>query len=104
MVVDTPEKPEAGFLLPLIGEGPTSVIKKQYREPASELVQPNAAALIESLRAFGYSPQAAIADLIDNSIGAGSRHVWIEFFWNGAASYILVKDDGHGMDAATLRD
>ena len=59
----------------------------------SELVQPDAGALVESLRAFGYSPQSAIADLIDNSIAAGSRHVWVELFWNGTDSYVLVKDD-----------
>ena len=38
-------------------------------------IQPNPGALIESLRAFGYSLRTAIADLIDNSISAGSRNI-----------------------------
>ena len=35
---------------------------------AFDIVQPNAGALIESLRAFGYTPESAVADLADNSI------------------------------------
>jgi hypothetical protein len=31
--------------------------------------------MIESLRAFGYNIQTAIADLIDNSISAGAKNV-----------------------------
>lgn len=70
-------------------------MSKEHHEATFELVPPNAAALIESLRAFGYSPQTAIADLVDNSIAAGSHNVWIELYWNGSESYILVGDDGH---------
>lgn len=44
---------------------------------------PHAAPLIESLRAFGYTPEAAIADLIDNSISAGARNVRVTFFGMG---------------------
>ncbi|MEH2565019.1 hypothetical protein V1289_004646 [Bradyrhizobium sp. AZCC 2289] len=33
-------------------------------------ITPSAAALVESLRGLGYSPETAIADLIDNSIAA----------------------------------
>src|SRR5690348_4387077 len=51
-----------------------------------EEVEPLASSLVESLRAFGYSPQAAIADLVDNSITAGSRNVWIDLHWDGADS------------------
>ncbi len=39
--------------------------------------------MIESMRAFGYSTPAAIADLLDNSISAGARNVWIDFHWAG---------------------
>jgi hypothetical protein len=68
------------------------------------LVQPNAAALIESLRAFGYSTKTAVADLIDNSISAGARNVWVTFFWDGADSYVAICDDGSGTNAAVLRN
>ena len=40
----------------------------------------------ESLRAFGYELPSAIADLIDNSIFAEARNVWVDFEWNGANS------------------
>lgn len=67
--------------------------------PASreEEVPPNPAALIESMRAFGYSLPAAIADLVDNSITAGARNVWIDFRWEGRSSSIAITDDGIGM-------
>jgi hypothetical protein len=67
-----------------------------------EVVEPNAAAMIESMRAVGYTPQAAIADLIDNSLSAQARNVWLTFFWDGTTSYISVRDDGLGMSAQEL--
>jgi anti-sigma regulatory factor (Ser/Thr protein kinase) len=60
--------------------------------------------MIESLRAFGYSTQSAIADLIDNSISAGARNVWVTFLWDGDNSHVIVRDDGRGMDPAALRN
>lgn len=67
-----------------------------------DLVEPDASAMLESLRAFGYSTPAAIADLIDNSITAGASNVWIEFHWNGRESYVSTLDDGHGMSESAL--
>lgn len=69
----------------------------------AEIVEPEASALIESLRAFGYTTQGAIADLIDNSISAGARSIWIWFEWAGTDSYVTVRDDGAGMDEDQLR-
>jgi hypothetical protein len=66
------------------------------------LAEPRPSALIESLRAFGYTPEAAIADLIDNSIAAGSRTVALEFYWAGKDSHISITDDGAGMTADAL--
>lgn len=60
--------------------------------------------MIESLRAFGYSVQTALADLIDNSISAGAHNVWLEFFWDGAQSHISLRDDGRGMTEVQLVD
>jgi hypothetical protein len=65
---------------------------------------PKPAALIESLRAFGYDCQTAIADLIDNSIAAHAKNVWIDFVWNGSASSIAIRDDGRGMSDRELVD
>lgn len=67
-----------------------------------ELVFPNPSALVESLRAFGYSLDTAIADLIDNSIVAKAKNIWINFEWNGADSKIIIKDDGYGMTESEL--
>jgi len=67
-------------------------------------VPPNPSALIESMRAFGYSLPTAIADLIDNSITAGARQIDVEFSWKGPESTVAVIDDGAGMDEETLND
>lgn len=69
-----------------------------------EIVEPRAGALVESLRAFGYSPQTAIADLIDNSISAKSSNVDVHFRWDGHDSLITVLDDGVGMSEDVLRE
>lgn len=69
-----------------------------------EDVPPDPAALIESMRAFGYSLPTAVADLIDNSISAGAKEISIEFHWAGPQSTIAVIDDGSGMDADGLRE
>lgn len=67
-----------------------------------DLVEPDASAMLESLRAFGYSTPAAIADLIDNSVTAGAKNVWVGFHWDGRNSDVSVLDDGHGMSEAAL--
>lgn len=71
-------------------------------EDAFDRTPPRAAAIVESLRAFGYDLSTALADLVDNSLSAGARHVWLNFEWNGADSIISITDDGHGMDAGAL--
>lgn len=71
-------------------------------EPLADDVPPAPAALIESMRAFGYSLPTAIADLVDNSIGAHAREVDIAFHWAGSRSWVAVRDDGRGMDRRTL--
>lgn len=68
----------------------------------SEDVPPNPAALIASMRAFGYSLPSALADLIDNSISAGSSTIEVRTAWDGDQSYISVEDDGRGMSEETL--
>ncbi len=72
-------------------------------EPSYDLAQPEPAALVESLRAFGYSLRTAIADLIDNSIAAKAKNVWVHFEWDGTDSRISIKDDGEGMTADALK-
>lgn len=67
-----------------------------------ELCPPKPRSLVESLRSVGYSVPTAIADIVDNSVAARSRRIWIEFHWAGPDSRVTILDDGHGMDEATL--
>lgn len=57
---------------------------------------PYAPTLIESTRAIGYSLEAAVADIIDNSIVANAKNVNIYFFPIDGA-YIAILDNGKGM-------
>ena len=59
---------------------------------------PEANSMIETFRAIGYSVEAAIADIIDNSISASAKNIWISFEWLGPDTWLSVKDDGHGMN------
>ena len=62
---------------------------------------PYAPTLMESTRAIGYSIEAAIADIIDNSVAATAEKIDIDFFPIGH-SYISILDDGHGMSEEEL--
>ena len=63
---------------------------------------PRPVALIESLRSFGYSPETAVADLLDNSMSAGASNMKLHFEWAGRDSHVAIVDDGRGMDETTL--
>ncbi|MBN1459520.1 MAG: ATP-binding protein [Armatimonadetes bacterium] len=60
--------------------------------------------MIESIRAVGYTVQTAIADLVDNSIAASAKNVWVTFHWHGVCSYVSVADDGCGMTESKLTE
>ncbi|SET21859.1 ATP-binding protein [Geodermatophilus poikilotrophus] len=67
------------------------------------VLRPDPAGTIESLAALGYSPEAAIADLIDNSIAAGAKSIQITCHWGGSAgSWVALCDDGKGMSESDL--
>jgi hypothetical protein len=70
---------------------------------AYDVVPPDPAGTIESLGALGYTLEAAIADLVDNSIDAGSDTIDIRFHWDGRDSYTVVSDNGRGMSETELR-
>ena len=59
---------------------------------------PEASSMIETFRAIGYSIEAAVADIIDNSISANAKNIWINFEWKGADTWLSIKDDGSGMN------
>lgn len=64
--------------------------------------QPQAASMIETFRAIGYGLETAIADIIDNSISALAKNIYINRVWRGGKSYISIQDDGCGMNGEEL--
>ena len=73
-----------------------------FLNSAHDIVEPRASAMIESFRAFGYNLPTAIADLVDNSITANAKNIWLDFSWNGAESHVSLQDDGSGMTTQEL--
>jgi Histidine kinase-, DNA gyrase B-, and HSP90-like ATPase len=67
---------------------------------------PGARRLIESLRSLGYDCATAIADLIDNSITARASEVHIQIAARDATCppFILIADNGRGMDRESLHE
>lgn len=63
---------------------------------------PEASSMIETFRAIGYSIEAAVADIIDNSISAEAKNIWLNFDWNGSETWVSIKDDGFGMNNEEL--
>ena len=68
-----------------------------------DIVDPDPAALIESLRAFGYTTSTAIADLIDNSITARARNGRVTFFSDRPPAWIRRDDHRVGVSEAPGR-
>ncbi len=63
---------------------------------------PKASSLIESLRDIGYSFESAIADIIDNSITAKAKNIYIYFDFKDKKLSLAIIDDGLGMDEEEL--
>ena len=63
---------------------------------------PNASALLDSMRDIGYSLETAVADLIDNSIAAGATEVAVLCPPAADPPYVVVADNGTGMDESEL--
>ena len=57
--------------------------------------------MLESLRAIGYSFEAALADIIDNSIAAQATRVDVQFRTQ-PNPYVAIIDDGSGMSPDAL--
>jgi len=81
----------------MINENEINALKKFE----AEIVEPYSS-LIENFRALGYTLPDALADIIDNSIAAEAANVWIEFRYANDASFIIIRDDGHGMSRDEL--
>lgn len=66
-----------------------------------KIVVPEAPILVESTRSIGYSFEAALADIIDNSISAGAGNIYVDF-QALPDPYVCVADDGCGMNLLEL--
>lgn len=64
---------------------------------------PFAHTLIESIRAIGYSLEAAISDVLDNSISADATDIEISYT-PYQTPYIAMIDNGCGMDSEKLTE
>lgn len=65
-------------------------------------IVPSPSALLKSLRGLGYSPETALADLVDNALASRARSVRVELDWRDGDPLVELLDDGAGMDAARL--
>ena len=63
---------------------------------------PEAGSLVGSMRSMGYSFESAVADIIDNSVTAGSSEIRIFFPSDPSHCYVAVLDNGCGMSNTEL--
>ena len=68
----------------------------------AEIAQPNPKSIINAYRSFGYTLPTALADIVDNSIAANATAIYINYQWEGQASWIAIRDNGEGMSKAEL--
>lgn len=73
-----------------------------YDKIKSTPAEPEASSMIETFRAIGYSIETAVADIIDNSISAGAKNIWIDYDWKGSNTRLSILDDGSGMNNEQL--
>jgi len=69
----------------------------------SVISAPRASALIESTRSIGYSFESAIADIIDNSISASAKNIFIQSVPSDDP-YVAILDDGNGLSSDALQE
>lgn len=67
-----------------------------------DIVRPEPESLLQSARAFGYTVETAIADLIDNSITAKASEIKITYGIDRYSSFVRVEDNGIGMNEKEL--
>lgn len=64
---------------------------------------PYAPVLMESTRAIGYSIESAVADILDNSIAAKAKNIFIYYNCH-PQPYVAIIDDGSGMNGDKLTE
>lgn len=63
---------------------------------------PSPSVLMNSMRSIGYTFKTALADIIDNSISASAKNIYINVPINDDDLFISILDDGNGMSRDDL--
>jgi len=81
-------------------------LSAQHSQIKTVKAPPDVRRLIEGLRDLGYDCTLAIADLIDNSLAADATEVAVDLHaqQDDRPPYIVIADNGCGMDRRTLHD
>lgn len=66
--------------------------------------KPTADVLMSSMRSIGYSFEAAVADIIDNSLSVKANFIEIRFPVDPSELFVAVCDNGSGMSESELFD
>lgn len=66
--------------------------------------KPTADVLMSSMRSIGYSFEAAVADIIDNSVSVKANFIEIRFPVDPSELFVAVCDNGSGMSESELFD
>ena len=75
------------------------------RNRKKDKIPPNFKKLDNALRSIGYSFEAAVADLIDNSIDAKATKILVRFVLQKDKPLdLIIWDNGTGMDGKKLRE
>jgi hypothetical protein len=67
-----------------------------------DIAAPDPAGMVASLSSLGYSLEAAVADLVDNSVSARATSIEVVFTWARENSWVAVLDNGSGMSLPDL--
>ena len=79
-----------------------AIFESDQSDPDFEIcLPPSAIDLLESMRAIGYSFEAALADVVDNSVSASATSIEIRFS-PFDDPFVAILDDGEGMTPSEL--
>ena len=72
------------------------------RKSNTQIIEPHAASMIQSMRSVGYSLKTAVADIIDNSLTANAHKIELLADTDSNSLAFGILDDGIGMNKAEL--
>ena len=87
-----------------ISEHPQVIVYRKEQEKDYLELDPPPSSFIESMRDIGYNLETAIADVIDNSISASAKNIYINIKFNHKNNDFMLEiiDDGVGMNNSEI--